>query len=64
MSGVSGHLLDDVARKLIGRASDLRTVLDVGPGRGHQRVRQRGRAYLRGHGGFWRWAHQHAQLRN
>lgn len=34
MSGVSGHLLDDVARKLIARASDLRTVLDVGPGRG------------------------------
>lgn len=34
MSGVSGHLLDDIARKLIARAPDLRTVLDIGPGRG------------------------------
>lgn len=34
MSGVSGDLLDHYARTLITRASDLRTALDIGPGRG------------------------------
>lgn len=34
MSGVSGTLLDHYARTLIARAPNLRTALDIGPGRG------------------------------